>query len=452
MNDRAVAGAAEVGRHLLGPCEGRVEGDRPAGGHVREGFRTAPLVDQRDEVLHLLGHAVEVGHLVVHADEAALGAGAVVAGDVDEQRVVQLADVLQRLHEPPDLVIGVLQESREHLGLAREETPLVRRQRVPGLDVLRPGGQPGVRRDHAQLLLPLDRFVADLVPALVELALVLVGPLLRHVVRRMDRPGRVVDEERLVRRHRLLGLHPVDGLVGHVDGEVVVLHLGRIDLDHAVVDERIPLVGLTADEAVELVETLVGGPAVERARHAGLPRGGFVPLAEGAGAVAVEPQHFRQGRNAVRDLPGVAREGRRALHDRAGVDGVVVAAGLERVACRRAQRRGVEVVEAQAGLGKLVHRRRADGAAERARPAEADVVDQHDDDVGCALGRLDLEPRRWLGVARVQFAVGRWFGLRDRQDRAIELLLRRNRRGGDGQREAKNCKGCHSLHAFLSLR
>ena len=139
----AVAGAAEVGRHLLGPREGRVEGDRPAGGHVREGFRTAPLVDQRDEVLHLLGHAVEIGHLVVHADEAALGAGAVVAGDVDEQRVVELADVLQRLHEPPDLVIGVLQESREHLGLAGEQTPLVRRQRVPGLDVLRPGRPAG---------------------------------------------------------------------------------------------------------------------------------------------------------------------------------------------------------------------------------------------------------------------------------------------------------------------
>ena len=230
----------------------------------------------------------------------------------------------------PISLIGVLEESREHLGLAREETPMLRRQRVPRLDVLRPVAQPGVRRDHAELLLPLERFIANLVPALVELALVLVGPLLRHMVRRMHRPGRVVDEERLVRRHRLLGFHPVDGLVRHVDGEVVVLHLRRIDLDHAVVDERIPLVGLAADEAVELVETLVGGPAVERARHAGLPRGGFVPLAEGAGAVAVEPQHFRQRRDAVRDLPGVAGEGRRGLHDRAGVGGVVVAAGLER--------------------------------------------------------------------------------------------------------------------------
>ena len=34
-------------------------------------------------------------------------------------------------------------------------------------------------------------------------------------------------------------------------------------------------------------------------------------------------------------------------------------------------------------------------------------------------------------------------------DRAIELYLRRNCRGGNGQHEAKNCKRCHSLHVFL---
>ena len=231
----------------------------------------------------------------------------------------------------------------------------------------------------------------------------------------MRRAGREVDEERLVRRHRLLGFHPVDGLVRHVDGEVVVLHLWRVDLDHSVVNERIPLVGLTADESVKLVKALVSRPAVKRTRHAGLPGGGFVPLAEGAGAVAVEPQHFRKGRHAVRNLARVAGEGRRRLHDRAGIDGVMVPARLERVACRRAQRGRMEVVEAQAGLSQLVHGRRLDGTAEGAGSAEADVIDQHDHDIGSAFGRLDLEPRRWLGVSRVEFLISRWFGLRDRQ-------------------------------------
>jgi hypothetical protein len=53
---------------------------------VRKGFRTALLIDLWNEVLYLLGNAVEVGHFVVHANEAALGTGAVVAGDIDEQR------------------------------------------------------------------------------------------------------------------------------------------------------------------------------------------------------------------------------------------------------------------------------------------------------------------------------------------------------------------------------
>ena len=210
-----------------------------------------------------------------------------------------------------DLVVGVLQESGEHFGLAREQTALIGRQRVPRGQVLRPLAQLRVGRDDAQLLLPLERLLPDLVPALVELALVLVGPFLRHVVRRMRRAGRVIHEERLVGRHRLLRLHPVDRLVGHVHGEVVVLHLRRLDLDRAVIDERIPLVGLAADEAVELVEALVRRPAIERSRHAGLPRGRLVPLAEGAGAVAVEPQHLGQRRDAVRVPSGVAGEGRR---------------------------------------------------------------------------------------------------------------------------------------------
>ena len=55
------------------------------------------------------------------------------------------------------------------------------------------------------------------------------------------------------------------------------------------------------------------------------------------------------------------------------------------------------------------------GAAERARVAEADVVDQKDDDVGRALRRLHLEPRRRLGIARVELGGVRIVGLRDGQ-------------------------------------
>ncbi len=165
------------------------------------------------------------------------------------------------------------------------------------------------------------------------------------------------------------------------------------------------------------------GPAIERTRHAGFPGGGFVPLAEGASAVAVEPQHLRERRHAVRVLSGVAGERRRGFHDRARVHGVMVAPGLERIARRRAERRGVEVVEAQAALRELVHGRRANRAAEGARPTEADVVDQHDHDVGGLGRRLDLEPSGRFRIPRIEFLVSRTGRFRDREDRAVEAAL-----------------------------
>ena len=81
------------------------------------------------------GDAVEVGHLVEHADHAAFGAGAVVADLVHDQRVVELAEVFDRLHDAADLVVGVRGERREHFHLPREQPLLVGRERVPVLDV-----------------------------------------------------------------------------------------------------------------------------------------------------------------------------------------------------------------------------------------------------------------------------------------------------------------------------
>ena len=348
--------------------------------------------------------------------------------------------------EPPDLVVGLFEETREDLGLTRKQTALVFRQRFPRLQVLGSLAQLRVSRNDTQLLLTLDGFLANLIPALVELAFVLVGPFLRHVVRRMHRAGRVVHEEGLVRRHRLLRLDPVDRLVRHVDGEVIVLHLRRIDLLHAVIDERVPLVGLAANESVELVEPLVRGPAIERTRDAGLPGGGFVPLAECTGAVAVEPQHLRQRGHAVRNLPGVAGEGRGGLHDRAGIGRMMVPSGFQRDSRRRTQRGGVEIVEAQAACCELIEGRRADRTTERTGSTEADVVDQHDDHIRCAFRCLDLESRWWLRFSRIQFAVRRTFRLRDRQSRAVEPVLRGNCRRCDGQYDAQVL---YSLHVLL---
>ena len=128
----------------------------------------------------------------------------------------------------------------------------------------------GVGRDDAQLLLPGEGALALFVPAVDELALVLLDPLLGHVVRGVRRAGREVHEERLVWHQCLLRAHPVDSVVGEVLGEVVALlgGLGRLDRRRALVERRVPLVVLAADEAVEVLEPRAGRPHVKRAHRA----------------------------------------------------------------------------------------------------------------------------------------------------------------------------------------
>ena len=84
--------------------------------------------------LHGLGegqNAVVGGHLVERALQGAFGAGAVVAADVDDQRVVELAHVLDRLDDAADLMVGIGGVGGEDLRLARIEFLLHQRKRVP---------------------------------------------------------------------------------------------------------------------------------------------------------------------------------------------------------------------------------------------------------------------------------------------------------------------------------
>ena len=230
-----------------------------------------------------------------------------------------------------------------------------------------------IGRDHAELLLAREDPLALGVPAVVELAGVLVRPFLRDVVRRVRRTRREVHEERLVGHQRLLLAHPLDRLVGHVAHEVVALLRGAIGLDRgrALVQRRVVLVRLAADEAVEVLEAAAGRPVVERPQRARLPHRHLVALAELGGRVAVELEDLRQRSARVRPHRVVPRRGRRDLGDAAHPDHVVVAAAQQRRPRRRAQRRRVEAIELQpAGREPLRVRRRA-RPAERARRTEA---------------------------------------------------------------------------------
>ncbi len=257
------------------------------------------------------------------------------------------------------------------------------------------GRQLGVGGDHAERLLPREGFLPQPVPPLVELALVLIRPGLRHVVGSMAAPGGEVDEERLVRVLRPDAVQPLDRLVGHrvrkVVGMLLVVVLRRRPDDLLVLGQaRIPLAGSAAEEPVEVVEPPAVRPAVERPRRALLPVRRQVPLTERRGAVPVVPQDPRQRRAIARKSGRVPGEPARELTDRAEADGVAVPPGQQRRPRRRAQRRDVEPVVPEPGFGHLRVARGADGTAERARVAESGVVDQHQQHVRRTRGRLDV--------------------------------------------------------------
>ena len=199
-------------------------------------------------------NAVEEGVLVEHAVRAALGAGSVVAEDVEDERVVELAHLFERLKEAADFVVAVFAEGGVDLHLMGEEFFLVRVEGVPILDGLGLGCEFGAGGNDAELDLASERLFAEFVPALIELAFVFGDPLFGHVVRSMRCSRSEVDEEGFVRREGLLEFHPVDGMIGHVGHEVVAGIVRRGDHVEAVIEGGRPLVGLAADEAVELVE------------------------------------------------------------------------------------------------------------------------------------------------------------------------------------------------------
>ena len=423
VHHHAVAGTAEVAGHLFGPGEGRISGHGPTRREVVVGVLGAQLVDPAQLHVQRFLHAVEVGVLVVHTDHTTFRAGTIVAHDVENERVVQFAARFQRIDQAAHLCIGVFGEAGEHLHLPLEEALLIGAELVPILDIGGLGGEHGVGGNNAQGLLPGQGLLAHLVPALCEFPLVLVAVLLGSVMRRVRGTGGEVHHERLVRREALLGVHPRQGLIRHVVGEVVArgLNIG-VHTGHAIIYHGMPLVGLPADEAIELVEATAGGPAVEGSGNGTLPGRCLVVLAERTGAVTVEAQHFGHGGDALRTNAGVTGKGRGHLHDGAGIVAVVVVAGENGRACGRAQRGGVEAVVLQSVRRQLLERWHVDGAAEGAAVPEADVVDQYHQHVGGTLRRVHLEAGRRGGVARVQFGDGRGTRLTDGQHGAVVAI------------------------------
>ena len=143
--------------------------------------------------------------------------------------------------------------------------------------------------------------------------------------------GRIVEEERLVRRHGFLGANPLDGLVSEIVVEVVV-RVAQVGFHGIgpVEDRGPPLVRLGSDEPVELFEAQPGGPEIERAGHAVMPVGHVVVLAEPGGVEPLLPEDLRHRGSVLAHKAVVAGIAGGEFHDEAGVHRVVIAASEQR--------------------------------------------------------------------------------------------------------------------------
>ena len=151
----------------------------------------------------------------------------------------------------------------------------------------------------------------------------------------------------------LLGVgDEADGLVHQVLGQVIALFRRLLRLDRVVVVHqlRVVLVRVAAEEAVVALEAAAQRPAVVGARRRDLLGRRQVPLAERVGVVAVLQQDLGEEPVLERDVAVAARVAGRAFGDARHRVRVVVAAGQDARAGRRAERGRVHVVEAQAVL------------------------------------------------------------------------------------------------------
>ena len=333
-------------------------------------------------------------------------------------RVLALVDLVEEVEQPADVVVGVRQEAGVDLGHPREEALLLVRQRVPRASLVHhrerlavgPGArrgrtdridrwQLGVGRDDAELLLAGERLLAHRLVAHVELALVPVGPLPRHVMRRVARARRVVQEERLLRRDGLGVADELDRLVGDVVGEVVAL-LGRARLVDGVVvvDEiGIPLAGLGAEEPVPALEATTARPVAARRGEVHLDLGTQVPLAHHVGVPAELAEDLREHPVLGRDRAARAREPDSRLGDARHAVPRVIPAGEQARPRRRAQRSRVPLRVPHAVGRDLVDVRRLDRSAVAAHRRETDVVEHDVHDVRRPVGcrrRLERTPVR----------------------------------------------------------
>ena len=77
-------------------------------------------------------------------------------------------------------------------------------------------GKDRIGGNDSEFFLALENLLTENVPTRVELAFVLVAPVLVYLVRRVRGTGGVIEKERFVWRGLLLAVNIGDGLIGNL--------------------------------------------------------------------------------------------------------------------------------------------------------------------------------------------------------------------------------------------
>ena len=299
-NRHRVTRAAEIGTHQLGALIRRAARPGPAGVVHVVGFRAAERRQaaefiERLEMLRNRRRNAVLRQLLADRAIQPFGRRTVVAPDVKDQRVVQLALALDLVDHPSRVVVSVFGKAGKDFHQAALEWFFGFRNRLPGGHRSRARRQLGVLRNPALGLGVLEGTLAIGIPARIELALVFVRPFLHHLMRPVRSARRPVHQEGFVRRVGILLAQPLDGIGRDVVGEVVTLRLVIGHRRGVAGQGRLVLRSFTGQESVEILKAIAGRPVIEWPLGSDLLFRRVVPLAPGPGVVAVVLEHFGDG-------------------------------------------------------------------------------------------------------------------------------------------------------------
>src|SRR4051812_21864816 len=150
---------------------------------------------------------------------------------------------------------------------------------VPGGNFFMTFGKLAIFGNHTQFLFTCKRFFTEFVPAGVELAFILVGPLFWYMVGCVCCSRCEVHEKRLVGDQSFLLPNPADCLIGHIRHEMITFFgcFFHFDRCSPFIQRGIPLMCLTANKAIEIFKaSATCWPLIERPGRTCLPYGYFM--------------------------------------------------------------------------------------------------------------------------------------------------------------------------------